>query len=132
MNVETIRFLNQLKNTSLGNVQKFQTKSNKLILGLLKLLYKEGYIISFKKVLRDNYLNETSDFYVHTRNLEGKQLFKDLKIISTPAYQKYYSIKTINRLESKKKLIVFSTDKGIMTLSDCKRKHVGGVLLFIC
>jgi small subunit ribosomal protein S8 len=132
MNLETIKFLNQLKNASLGNLEKIKTRSNNLILNLLKVLYKEGYILSFRRILKEDYLNETSEFLIHIKNPNGKQLFKDLKIISTPSNQKYFSLKDINRMESKRKLIIFSTDKGILTLTECKRNYVGGILLFIC
>jgi ribosomal protein S8 len=132
MNIETIKFLNQLKNASLGNLEKIKTRSNNLILILLKVLYKEGYILSFRRNLKEGYLNETSEFLIHMKNPSGKQLFKDLRIISTSSNQKYFSLKTINRMESKRKLIVFSTDKGILTLTECKRNKVGGILLFVC
>lgn len=133
MNTETVKFLSQLKNASLGNNFRFQTNSNPLILRILKLLYKKGYILSFKKVLKDNFANNTAfRFFVHIRNLNGKRVFGDLKNISTPRYQKYYSIEAINRLSSRTKLVVFSTDLGLLTLEDCQRHHIGGMLLFVC
>lgn len=130
MNLEAIKFLNQLKNASIGNIPMFKTKSNRLILGMLNLLKNEGFILSFRKQSRENYLNETSDFFVYM-NPTDRQFFADLKIVSTLNRPKYYSLNAINRMDTKKKLMVFSTDKGFLTLTDCRQHRVGGVLLFI-
>jgi ribosomal protein S8 len=132
MNVETIKFLNQLKNASLVHHESVQTNSNKLIQNLMKILYKEGFILSFRTKKRENFYNLTSESHVSLRYFYNKPIFRNLKIVSSPSRRRYFGIKSISRINSKKNLLIFSTNKGLLTLNDCKRLNIGGILLFVC
>lgn len=50
MNTETIKVLSHLKNNSLANKKSATINTNKLTNQIISLLYKEGYILSFKRV----------------------------------------------------------------------------------
>lgn len=132
MNIETIKFLNQLKNASLVHHESIQTNSNRLIQSLMKILYKEGFILSFRTKKKDNYFNLTSESFVNLRYFYNKPIFRNLKIMSSPTKRRYFGIKSISRISSKKNLLIFSTNKGLLTLNDCKRLNIGGILLFVC
>jgi small subunit ribosomal protein S8 len=132
MNIETIKFLNQLKNASLVNHESIKVDSNKLIKNLLKLLYKEGYILYYRIKKKESFYNSTTESIVNLRYFYNKSIFKNLKIISSPSNKRYFSLINISRMISKKNLFVFSTNKGLLTLNECKKLRVGGVLLFVC
>ena len=131
MNIETIKFLNQLKNASLVNHENVCVKSNRLIQSLLKLLYKEGVILSFR-TKKFEPLKFTFKSFINLRYFYNKAIFKHLKIMSSPSKRRYFCLKNICRISSKKNIFVFSTNKGLLTLNGCKKLKVGGVLLFIC
>jgi small subunit ribosomal protein S8 len=131
MNIETIKNLNKLKNASLVNHELVYLNSNKLTKILLELLYKEGFILSYK-IKEKNNEQKTTNFLVKIRYLYNKPVFKHLKIVSSPSHRKFLCLKNISKITSKKNLFVFSTSKGILTLNQCKRFKVGGLLLFIC
>jgi ribosomal protein S8 len=41
-------------------------------------------------------------------------------------------IKSISKLSTKKRILVFSTSKGLLNGLECKKQNIGGTLLFIC
>lgn len=53
MNTETIKVLSNLKNNSLTNKKFTNINTNKLTSQIISLLYKEGYILSFKRINRN-------------------------------------------------------------------------------
>ena len=132
MNIQTIKFLNKLKNASLVNQDFFQINSNKLIASVLKILYKEGFVLSYKIRPKKNFLNLKKEAIVHLRYVHSKPVFKDLKIISTPSHTIFMAHTTICRIVSKKNILIFSTNKGLLTGNECKKFKIGGILLFKC
>ncbi len=132
MNIKTINFLTQLKNASMINKESIRLESNRFILSLLKVLYKEGFILSYRVQEKKDFSNKTSEVIVNIRYVQNKPVFNNLKIISSPSFQKLVSLKNISRLVAKKKFFLFSTNLGLLTLNECKKMHVGGFLLFVC
>lgn len=132
MNIQTIKFLNKLKNASLINNEFITVDSNKFIHLLLKFLYKEGFILSFKIKEKDSFHNNTTEALVILRYFYNKPIFRDLKIISSPSKNTVLSYRSLSRITSKKNILVFSTIKGLLSLDECKKFKVGGILLFIC
>ena len=132
MNIETINFLNQLKNASVKNELTTTVTSNSLTRKVIHLLYREGFIQSFKTKKKVHLNNASSETVITLRSRHEKSAFSNLKIISTPAKQRFISKNIISRLSAKKTLFVFSTTKGLLTLDRCKSSHTGGVLLFVC
>jgi small subunit ribosomal protein S8 len=133
MNIETIKFLIKLKNASTANQESFNSNVNKLSQNLLKILYREGFVLSFRIKKQDSSfgINNTTST-INLRYLYNKSMWRHLKIVSSPSKRRYFCLKSISRISSKKNLFVFSTNKGLLTLNECKKLKVGGVLLFIC
>lgn len=132
MNKKTINFLSQLKNASLINKEMIKVDCNKFIINILKILYDEGFILNFKINKKENFFNETSEAIIHIRYMHSKPVLKDLEIISKPSLNRILSLNEICRIVAKKKFLLFSTNLGLLSLNDCKKNHVGGVLLFVC
>jgi len=121
MNVQTINFLNKLKNYSLYGKQKVIFSYNKNKLQFLEILYQEGLIQSFSFCLH-------LTVYLHL----SKVCLQYLKILSSPANSKYFKLNQINRFKSIKRTLIFSTNQGLLTLHNCRKHKVGGTLLFLC
>lgn len=125
MNVQTIRVLNKLKNSSLVHQKCISAPINKLTRRIISLLYKEGYILSYKR--RDD-----KDMKIELKRYTRIPIFKNLKLCSSPSKAVFLSFKQIIHLNTKKNLYILSTNKGIMTGNSCKALKLGGVLLFYC
>lgn len=135
MNIQTIKFLNQLKNASRFNKEVLTVNYNKNIFCIVKILYKEGFLQSFK-IVSDSDLNSiTQNKYkllIHLRYFCDKPILNKLKIVSSPSNIKYLKFSEISRLTITKNMLFFSTSKGILTSFECKQQQVGGTLFFIC
>ena len=58
---------------------------------------------------------------------------ESLKIVSTPSNFRYIDLKQINKLFfTANKTLVLSTNQGILTISECRKKKIGGLVLFSC
>lgn len=121
MNSNIINLLITLKNASLIKKETIFVDSNKLVLELLSLFYKEGIIQSFS-------VNNNS-VCINLRYSFNKNIFKNLKIFSNSVDLKYFDL---CKISTKQNLIVISTTKGLLTDTDCKKYHLGGKLCFIC
>jgi ribosomal protein S8 len=131
MNIETIKNLNKLKNASSVNHELIALNANILTQNVLKCLYKEGFILSYRNMhIHDK--NSPSKLLVKMRYLYNKSIFQHLKIKSSSSKRIFFSLKDISKMSSKKSLLVFSTNKGLLTLNECKKLRVGGILLFTC
>ena len=130
MNINSIKFIVQLKNAALSQKEQLTVEYSTFILKLLKILYKEGFVQSF--CIKFNKEKNKDEFLISLRYFYNQPILKDLKFVSTPSYSHYLKLKSISKLANKKKVLIFSTSKGILNSFECKKQKVGGNLLFIC
>lgn len=131
MNIKTIDFLTQIKNASLYRKETVKSETNYFTTDILKALYNEGYILSFRIAQKKQFQNETSDAIVAIRYVNNKPLFNELKITSSPSFKKVVSYKNLCRVLGKKTLFLFTTHLGLLNLTECQKHRTGGFLLFI-
>jgi len=129
MNINAIKLLLHLKNGSLSNKEKIVVNYYFKNIALLKILYKEGFIQSFK-IKSD--INSKLFFTIILRSYQNKAIFKHLKLISTPSLSRYFTFKDLIKLNDKRFTFFLSTDKGVLTILECKKQKLGGKLLFLC
>ena len=122
MNKTTTEFLISLKNASLFRKEYLILKYSKNILDILHGLYDEGFVQSYKIV--------DGKIFILLRYFFNKPVLKNIKLISTQSKMRNFSLKLLSKLSKKKTVIFFSTSKGIMTLSKCKKLNLGGLALF--
>jgi len=132
MNINTITLLSQLRSASLTKKESVTLEINNFTITILDCLYNEGLILSYTIIRKEGFLNNTKTALVHIRYVYGKPVFENLKILSSPSFTRIISIRNICRLNPKKENFFFSTNKGILSLQECKNKRVGGILLFMC
>lgn len=132
MNINTITLLSQLRSASLTKKESVIVEINNFTITVLESLYNEGLILSYTIVRKEGFLNNTKTAIVHIRYFQGRTVFENLKILSSPSFTRVLSLKSICRLNPKKENFFFSTNKGILSLQECKNKKIGGILLFIC
>lgn len=128
MNQKVINFVNQLKNSSLVNHKELSFNYSQLILEYVDCLYREGFIQSYE--LKES--QGVKEIRVLTRTENGYTLTSGIKIVSSLTKKRFLTAKDIQELNLKKKELFLSTSDGIYSLSECKRKKVGGLAIFAC
>jgi small subunit ribosomal protein S8 len=124
MNTSIVKFLMQLKNASLVGLSTIRVPYNNLVLNLLELLYTSGFIQSYS-------VKNRKTITVFLRYSEGKPVFRDMQLLSTPSKFTYVSAKDLYRMRERKKVFVLSTSLGFKTSTVCKKLKVGGKLVFV-
>lgn len=130
MNSHIIFFLLKLKNAALYKKEVVTIAYNKGYIPVLKLLYKEGYILTFS-VSKDS--NNQHILTIFLRYLYNFFALSTLKLLSKQSCIKSITYKhlTYNIYDIRKTLFVI-TNKGIKTHLSCKSNKIGGRLFFIC
>ena len=95
-----------------------------MVLNLLELLYTSGFIQSYS-------VKNRKTITVFLRYSEGKPVFRDMQLLSTPSKFTYVSVKDLYRMRERKKVFVLSTSLGFKTSTVCKKLKVGGKLVFV-
>ena len=113
-----------------ANIKNGQTAKKSIIIQtrknmcehILKLLWDEGFISGYKISLENNQKLEIFLKYQKT----GKPTINSIKTISKPGKRIYYSAKQIWKMDSSKLFIIFSTNKGLKSITQCKKFKLGG------
>jgi small subunit ribosomal protein S8 len=113
-----------------ANIKNGQMAKKSIIIGprknicesFLKILWDEGFISGYKVSSQKN--KNLEIFLKYTKN--GKPVINSLKFLSTPGQRVYYSSKQIWKLDSSKTFIIFSTNKGLKSINECKKNKIGG------
>jgi small subunit ribosomal protein S8 len=117
------------------NIKNGQMAKKSVILGprkniceaFLKILWDEGFISGYK-ISPQNKAN-LEIFLKYTKT--GKPVINSLKFLSKPSQRVYYSAKQIWKLDSSKTFVIFSTNCGLKSISECKKIKIGGEPLII-
>lgn len=119
----------------IANIKNGQIAKKSLVMGskkniceaLLKILWDEGYISGYRTSTHNAYKFEIFLKYTKT----GTPVINSFKPVSKPGHRIYYSAKQIWKLTSRKTLIIFSTNKGLKSITECKKNRLGGEPLVI-
>ena len=119
MDKSTLFFLIKFKNFSVANKLSFFITFSSKINNIVQALYKLGIIQSYTSSINQIYLKK-------------KPAFRNLEIVSTPSNLRFLTFFDITRIQiSPTTIMIYSTDKGILSHQECQEQGVGGVLLFI-
>lgn len=122
-------FYNMIANIKNGQMARrsfILQKQKKICKSFLNILWDEGYILGYK-----NYQNNSNTIKIFLKYNKGKPVINSLKLVSKPGHRIYYSTKQIWKINSNKTFIIFTTNKGLLTIVDCKKLKVGGEPLVV-
>ena len=111
-----------IKNGQLAKRSYVHQKRKKLCELFLTILWTEGFIVGYK--IEGKNKENLKIFLKYIEN--GKPSINNIKVLSKPGRRVSYSLKQIWKLDSSKTLIIFSTNQGLKTLSECKKLQLGG------
>ena len=130
MSVHFVRYLLQLKNASIAKKETLSVEYSNLRERMTTTLYVEGFIQSFEIVF--DLSNNFKTILITLRYFFSRSLLEGLKLLSKPSHTRYMKFSDISNIPDRRFVLFFSTDKGILTLLQCKKYTIGGKLLFIC
>nr|YP_010377463.1 ribosomal protein S8 [Hemiaulus sinensis]QYB23199.1 ribosomal protein S8 [Hemiaulus sinensis] len=120
---------NMIANIRNGQIVKksfiLQSKKN-ICESLLNVLWDEGFILGYK--ISENNPNVLKIFLKYKN---GKPAINSLKLISKPGLRVYYSVKQLWKLNINNGTIILSTNKGVMSINECKKLNLGGEPILI-
>jgi len=90
----------------------------KICESFLKALWNEGFILC--------YTIESNKLKIFLKYNNDKPVIKSIKSLSKPSRRIYYSAKQLWKIDSSKSILIISTNKGLKSLSDCKKLRLGG------
>jgi len=118
-----------LKNASRVNKTFTFVPYNAVILNLLNILYNEGLIQSFSVEKIDFHFN----FKVYLKySCGGVSVLSSIRIVSTPSTSKHIKFTQLAQVSQGLFFVVLATDKLLLSLQDCKKRKIGGTVLFSC
>jgi small subunit ribosomal protein S8 len=115
---------NMFTNIKNGQLAKkafvLNTKKN-ICKSFLNVLWDEGFILGYR--ICENNLNNLKIFLKYKN---GKPAINSIKFVSKPGRRVYYSAKELWKIDSSKTFLILSTNKGVMSITDCKKLNIGG------
>ena len=114
--------LTRMRNALMAGHDRVEFPASKVKAGICKVLKEEGYIRSFKILVKG------------TADTSIKVLFKDqslvgLKRVSRPGLRQYRGYQNMPRVISGLGSSVVSTSQGILSSREAKRRKLGGEVL---
>ena len=115
---------NMFANIKNGQLAKrnfiYQTRK-KICEAFLQVLWDEGFILSYK--IDSSNPNKLKIFLKYN---DRKPVINNIKLISKPSKRIYWSLNQIWKIDSSKNFIIFSTNKGLKSIVNCKKLKIGG------
>jgi ribosomal protein S8 len=96
-------------------------RKKKFCESLLNILWDEGFILGYTIEL-----NNSNKIKIFLKYKNGKPTINSIKFLSIPSFRIYYSVKQIWKIDSSKSFIIFSTNKGLKSITECKKLKIGG------
>ena len=118
--------LTSLKNSQMSKKGFVEVEKTKFFEFILKVLWDEGYISGYTSTLDSKKLKIFLKY-----NKSGSPALSSIQFLSKPGRRLFYTSKQIWKLESSQMFILFSTNKGVKTILECKRLKIGGEPLFL-
>jgi small subunit ribosomal protein S8 len=110
-----------IKNGQLARKAYIYQKKKKSCESILNVLWDEGFISGYKiSKSRHNVLK------VFLKYTNGKPTISLLKMVSKPSLKIYYSVKQLWKLDPSQGIVILSTNRGILSVNECKKLKLGG------
>lgn len=115
--------LSRLKYAYKSNRGYVNIPNSRYVLSVIDFLFNKGFIKHYTLI-------PTGELIVYLQYYEGRCLFNNFKIVSKPSKRVYMSYTAIRSNLLKRRLVVVSTTRGLMTSLECVSLKLGGEILF--
>ena len=121
-------FLTRIRNANSAGHRVVSTPASKIKKEITKILFDQGYILSYKFEETDN--NQGSIKIALKYDQTTKQpVIQKIQRISTPGLRKYAGATELPRILNGLGISIVSTSNGVMTGKQATKENVGGELL---
>jgi len=96
-------------------------KRKKICESFLKVLWDEGFILGYKVSSVNSGILK-----IFLKYQNGIPVISSMQLITRPSKRVYYSLKQIWKFDSGKACVILSTNKGLKTVTECKKLKIGG------
>ncbi len=121
-------YLTRIRNASLTGHKVVEIPSSKMKNEITKILFDEGYIMSYKIVeIKDN--QDIIKIALKYDGLTNEPVIRKIQRISRPGLRKYSGTKNIPRILNGLGISIVSTSKGVMTGKSALKNKIGGELI---
>lgn len=110
-----------IQNGQLANKKVIKQPRKKICESFLKVLWSEGFICGYTVEKSDSMV---LNIYLKYRN--NRPVISSIKSLSTSSRKINYSAKQIWKINPNKYFIIFSTNKGMQSIGNCKKLKIGG------
>lgn len=102
---------------------------SKIKLEIVKILKKEGFIISYEEIKPDNVENKFGGININLKYENGKSAIEKIKKISKPGRRIYVPKDQLPKVLNDIGLAIISTSRGIMTNKEARKVGLGGEVI---
>ena len=128
MNTDPIAdYLTRVRNANSAGHRVVSIPASKLKLEITKILYDQGYILSYK--VEDETVQKSIKIALKYDRFTKEPVIKKLQRISTPGLRQYASSGEIPRVLNGLGTAIVSTSRGVMTGKQAKKENVGGEVI---
>ena len=121
-------YLTRIRNASLTGHKVVEIPSSKMKNEITKILFDEGYIMSYKIVeIKDN--QDIIKIALKYDGLTNEPVIRKIQRISRPGLRKYSGTKNIPRILNGLGISIVSTSKCVMTGKAALKNKIGGELI---
>lgn len=118
--------LTRIRNGQRAHLSKITCPASNLLLNVLAVLKKEGYIVDFAK---KEAVAGKAEIEIELKYYEGEAVIKEINRISTSGRRSYSKIKALPNYYNGLGIAILSTPKGVMSDYDARLANVGGEVL---
>ena len=115
-----------IKNGQIARRNFLFQRKKKSCESFLQILWDEGFILGY--IIDDKDPNKLKIFLKY---VNGQPIINSIKLVSKPSRRIYYSIKQIWKINTNESSIIFSTNQGLKSITECKKLKIGGEPLII-
>jgi small subunit ribosomal protein S8 len=117
-------YLTRVRNASMAGHRVVDIPSSNIKKDITKILFDQGYILSYKFEETDN--NKIALKY---DTVSKQPIIKEIQRISKPGLRKYSSSQEFPRVLNGLGISIISTSKGVMTGKQAASQNIGGELI---
>ena len=118
--------ISKLNNANRARLSTVKVQSSKMLLAILEIMLKEGYIASYEQKKEKN----NHEFIIVNLKYKGQiPVINGLKQISKPGLRVYTSAKSMPKILNDLGIAIISTSHGLMTNKLARKANLGGEVI---
>ncbi len=117
--------LTRIRNGQRARLPMVKANASKLVVNVLEVMKKEGYIRNYNIVTENN----KSSVDIELKYFEGEPVIKNIRCLSRPGRRYYRAIRALPKVQNGLGISILSTSSGVMSDYDARQANVGGEVL---